>query len=276
MKKVLLGTLAVLTLAACSKDEVIQQNPNDEITFSVVTNKAVSRAENGFCNKHMPARFVVSASYTSNGTDFKQYFLNDRFKKETDNIYKAFDTYRYWPDLSGANTKLTFYAATDGPKVTVADSWEAPIFKLPSWKKDAEDNPIYTGMEIVDYEVNDEVAEQRDLLYAVQEVESNPASGGVQTINFRHALSQIEFAAKNENPNIYVEISGIQLVNVFKKGTYTFPTGSTNENYEGPETTENPDDNPHSGPATIEGGVIANHGTWAVATDTKKTYTIET
>ena len=44
MKKVLLGTLAVLTLTACSKDEVIQQNPNDEITFSVVTNKAVSRA----------------------------------------------------------------------------------------------------------------------------------------------------------------------------------------------------------------------------------------
>ena len=53
MKKVLLGTLAVLTLAACSKDEVIQQNPNDEITFTAVTNKAVSRAADGYCNKKL-------------------------------------------------------------------------------------------------------------------------------------------------------------------------------------------------------------------------------
>ena len=61
MKKVLLGTLAVLTLAACSKDEVIQQNPNDEITFSVVTNKAVSRAADGYCNNAKPKDFQVWA-----------------------------------------------------------------------------------------------------------------------------------------------------------------------------------------------------------------------
>lgn len=272
MKKVLLGTLAVLTLAACSKDEVIQQNPNDEITFSVVTNKAVSRAENGFCNKHMPARFVVSASYTSGGST-KQYFLNDRFKKETDDVadkkYVAFETNRYWPDLT-SGAKLKFYAATDGPKLPVDDSWENPVKVLPSWTTDASGN--VTGMEIKDYEVIDEVAEQRDLLYAVQEVTTKP-SEGLQPINFRHALSQIEFAARNENKNIYVEITGVKLVNVFKKGTFTFPTSTTLPNYEGPGNSSDPN---HSGPATISGGVIANHGEWTVATDTKKTYTIET
>lgn len=221
MKKVLLGTLAVLTLAACSKDEVIQQNPNDEISFSVVTNKAVSRAENGFCNNLTPARFVVSASYTS-GSSTKQYFLNDRFKKEgsgvADNKYVAFETNRYWPDLT-SGAKLKFYAATDGPKVTNSAIWEEPISVLPTWKKEG-GNTVYTGMEILGYTVDDVVAKQRDLLYAVQD--ANP-TGGVQNINFRHGLSQIEFAAINENDKIHVEICGVSIVNVKNKGNFTFP-----------------------------------------------------
>ena len=233
MKKVLLGTLAVLTLAACSKDEVIQQNPNDEITFSVVTNKAISRAENGFCNKHTPARFVVSASYTSDGTTFKQYFLNDKFKKvgsaEDGKEYVAFETNRYWPDLSGTNTSVTFYAATDGPKVAAGaeDTWANPISVLPTWQKDG-GNTVYTGMEILGYTVENDVAKQRDLLYAVQKVTDNP-TGGQQSINFRHALSQIEFMAKNENPNIYVEISQVKVCQVNSKGNFTFPKSTSDK-----------------------------------------------
>ena len=62
MKKVLLGTLAVLTLAACSKDEVVQQNPNDAIGFTATTGKAVSRAADGFCNADLPTDFFVWAN----------------------------------------------------------------------------------------------------------------------------------------------------------------------------------------------------------------------
>ena len=76
MKKVLLGTMAVLTLAACSKDEVIQQNPNDEITFSVTTNKAISRASEGFCNKSLPGDFQVWAEVDNN-----TYFAQERYEK---------------------------------------------------------------------------------------------------------------------------------------------------------------------------------------------------
>ena len=221
MKKVLLGTLAVLTLAACSKDEVIQQNPNDEISFSVVTNKAVSRAANGFCNNHTPKRFVVSASYTKGGST-TQYFLNDRFIKngsaENGKEYNAFKTYRYWPDLTGG-ASMTFYAATDGKKENVEDSWDTePVSVLPSWTKDGSGN--LTGMKILNYIVEDAVADQRDLLYAVQD--ANP-TGGVQNINFRHGLSQIEFAAINENDKIHVEICGVSIVNVKNKGNFTFP-----------------------------------------------------
>ena len=51
----------MLTLAACSKDEVVQQNPNDAISFTATTNKAISRAANGYCNNHMPKNFSVWA-----------------------------------------------------------------------------------------------------------------------------------------------------------------------------------------------------------------------
>ena len=51
----------MLTLAACSKDEVVQQNPNDAISFDVVTNKAVSRAADGYCNNKKPDDFDVWA-----------------------------------------------------------------------------------------------------------------------------------------------------------------------------------------------------------------------
>lgn len=229
MKKVLLGTLAVLTLAACSKDEVIQQNPNDEISFSVVTNKAISRAENGFCNKHTPKRFVVSASYTKDGST-KQYFLNDKFKKkgstETDNEYVAFETNRYWPDLTGG-ASMTFYAATDGTKETTEGSWDTkPVSVLPTWKSSGTD---FTGMEILGYTVEDDVDKQRDLLYAVEVVSSNPGSDGVQNINFRHGLSQIEFAAINENDKIHVEICGVSIVNVKNKGNFTFPESTSDK-----------------------------------------------
>ena len=51
--------------------------------------------------------------------------------------------------------------------------------------------------------------------------------GAPVSLNFRHALSQIVFQAKNTNPNLYVEISGVKLVNVDDKGNYTLPEKDT-------------------------------------------------
>ena len=207
MKKVLLGTLAVLTLAACSKDEVIQQNPNDEITFSVVTNKAVSRAADGYCNNETPATMTVSALYTADGTNWKTYFKNEVYKKDgSDKDGKKYvissDANRYWPDLGGAGTKMKIFAMVNAsPAPTLDES---------------------TGkMTVTDFTVNSTVSLQTDVLYALQEVEERPTEGE-QKINFRHALSQIEFMAQNKNKNIYVEITGVQVMNVWDKGTVTF------------------------------------------------------
>ena len=201
MKKVLLGTLAVLTLAACSKDEVIQQNPNDEISFSVVTNKAVSRAADGYCNLTKPANMVVSALYTTDGSTWKTYFTNETYTKGTGSIYAITGSaLRYWPDLGtdADNVKMKFFAM-----VNATPAWDGT-----------------TGMKVENFTVESTVSAQKDVLYAVQEVEKKP--DGAQAINFRHALSKIEFKAKNENKNIYVEISRVKVCNVNSKGNFKF------------------------------------------------------
>ena len=94
-----------------------------------------------------------------------------------------------------------------------------------------------TGM-TADFIVPSTVSNQKDVLYAVQEVDVKP-DGGAQSINFRHALSQIEFEAQNKNKNIYVEITGVQVMNVWDKGTIKF-SASTADNVDTHAATTNP------------------------------------
>lgn len=246
MKKVLLGTLAVLTLAACSKDEVIQQNPNDEISFSVTTNKAVSRAADGYCNKSLPTTFNVWANIKVAGTPdtYKQYFSGDEYKQDgSTSTYKNTTINRYWP-----NEKVSFFACKNA---------------TPTWKADN------STLVVNNFTVNPTLSEQVDFIYATVKEASKPlatAPDKTQKINFRHALSQIEFAAINENTKIHVEISSVSVMNVYKQGNFEFPTESTDHNYEG--TVSGSIHNPLPSDQTI-----AHQGTWTVTTSSTDNYT---
>lgn len=233
----------MLTLAACSKDEVVQQNPNDAISFTATTGKAVSRAADGYCNKQLPDQFDVWARV---GT-------NNYFAKETYSNSGSGDTYsitggveRYWPD---ATQTVEFYAALNyGGKNNVD----------PDWNEAA--GTGVSPLTITGYQVEAEPGLQKDFIYAMTSA-SKPADGtGVTKINFRHALSQIEFKAKNQNPNIYVEISGVQLVNVFDRGNFAFPISKTETNIQG------------TGSGSIHTSLpsdqtITPQGKWTVTTD---------
>lgn len=208
MKKVLVGAMALLTLAACSNEEVLQKNEvKQEINFTAVTGKALSRAVDGFCNKSLPGEIYVSASYKSSvSAEYAQYFLNDVYTSGTP--YTS-SVARYWPSFTGEQ-KLKFFATTskDGGGNSIIE---------PKWVVGSK----CEKMMLENYIVDTDVSKQHDLLYAVTTVEAMPSSG-VQTINFRHALSQIEFMAKNENSKIHVEICGVSIVHVNNQGTFTF------------------------------------------------------
>lgn len=71
--------------------------------------------------------------------------------------------------------------------------------------------------------------QQSDVLYAVNANHQYTGSdaSSVVNVNFRHALSQIVFSAKCENPNWQIDIADVQIFNVKSTGKYSFPTATT-------------------------------------------------
>lgn len=241
MKKVLVGAMALLALAACSNEEVLDQNQvRNEIGFTAVTGKALSRANDGYCNNSKPASFDVWARVGTNN-----YFAKETYNKGTGDVYSG-SIVRFWPD--DAHT-VQFYAAYNyGGASSVTPVWTATA-------ADPTSPLVING-----YKVETTPGAQKDFIYAMHSAKKSDATDGKIGLNFRHALSQIEFAAKNNNPNIYVEISGVKLMNVFNTGNFAFPTSSTSTNYKDHE--EGKDDHTE----TYTPVTIANQGKWTVIT----------
>ena len=190
-----------MAMASCSQDETIGVNHDgDEITFSVVTNNA-TRAENVYCNQNLPGGFYVSAI-----SDGKTYIDGDHVTGSNGNWTNTSGT-RYWPE-----TPVDFYA-----HVNAGTSYK--------WSVDGAGKAT---AKFENFAVNGTVADQVDLLYAVKTGQKK--ADGTVNLNFRHALSQIVFQAKNTNANLYVEIAGVSVVNVGGTNTFTFPSKNTETN----------------------------------------------
>lgn len=190
----------MLTLAACSKDEVVQQNPNDAISFDVVTNKAVSRAADGYCNNNLPTEFNVWAAAQG-----KVYFETEEYKDNSGTYKPTSGVMRYWPESGTVD-----FFATKNEKGTPTFTVTGP-----------------TSLSFAGYTVEDAVSAQTDFIYAATKDASKGTDGKV-TLNFRHALSQVEFKARNENNKIYVKIDAVKVVNVKNSGTFTISDATTN------------------------------------------------
>lgn len=75
------------------------------------------------------------------------------------------------------------------------------------------------------FTVADAAANQKDLIYAYTKATRAGVTNGQAPINFRHALSQIVFQAKNDNAKIRVQIDKVEVVNVAGTGVFTLPNG---------------------------------------------------
>lgn len=195
MKRFFFGAFGLLALASCSNDELTSVNRDgDEIAFSVVTNSA-TRAADVYCNNNKPSGFNVWATF--NG---QTYINGDNVQYQGGKWVNTSGT-RYWPD-----GEVSFFA-----HVNAGDAF--------NWNGGQP--------EIENFTVGTDVATQQDLLYAVKT--ASKGTDGKAELNFRHALSQIVFQAKNTNPNLYVEISGVSVCKVKNQGTFTYPTDDTSD-----------------------------------------------
>ena len=189
-----------MAMASCSQDETIGINHDgDEITFNVVTNNA-TRASDVYCNQNLPKEFYVSAI-----SDGKTYIDKDHVTGSNGSWTNTSGT-RYWPE-----TAVDFYAHVNG-----GDAYKWSV------------NEGKATAKFENFAVNGTVADQVDLLYAVKTGQKK--ADGKVNLNFRHALSQIVFQAKNTNANLYVEIAGVSVANVGGTNTFTFPSVNTEAN----------------------------------------------
>ena len=212
MKKFVLIVPALLALAAvsCTKSEVLETN-SGEIRFNVVANKA-TKADAIYDNSNFDQFTVYASTAEGNVADRTTYIDGDVINKVSGGWENVSGT-RFWPE-----TALNFYALRNADGF-VWNPAEAHSF---------------------DFSVASEVSAQKDLLYAVKLNQTRTTTetgtgeepvvveGAPVPLNFRHALSQIVFQAKNTNPNLYVEVSGVKLVNVVNTATYTLPEIDTN------------------------------------------------
>ena len=215
-KKFLFVALSALALTACVNDETIEVNPGDAVAF---------RATSGNATKSQ-------ITTTLNISDFKVWgyhqsaaepsvttpFMEDQLVQRISGVWTYSPT-RFWPE-SGT---IDFYSVSP---------YKTPGISI-----------MKTEQIIKDYTVNTNISLQKDLLYAVNMGCSKAANGqtGVE-VNFRHALSQIVFQAKNTNSNIKVDIEGVKVVNVVSKGTFTYPKKTTSPNLVGTDKDTEYDD----------------------------------
>lgn len=228
MKKTVFIVPALLALAAasCTKSEVLESN-SGEIRFNVVANSA-TKAADVYCNNNMPREFMVYAV-----SDGKTYIDGDRIVRNGSD-WENQSGVRYWPE-----TTVDFYAHVNAGV---------------NFKWDASSAPV-----IENFSPAPDVADQVDLLYAVKKGESKKDSH-VQ-LNFRHALSQIVFNAKNTNENLYVEIAGVKVANVGGANTFTYPTTDTDSKFVS-----------HDGTGTL---LSTGAGSWAELTSGAASYEVD-
>ena len=218
----ILTAFAALSLfTACSSDEVVEKNESDNvIAFSATTSNASRALSTSYwCNYNVPTEFDVHAEYSTDGTNWVQYFESETYAKtETGGKWLIQGDYRYWPkDGTWKMSLVSAYGANEG-----AIGPDGKIYHKiqPKWNNT---NSGKKFASVVDFTLEGKAEEQVDLIYANTVVENTKPTNGVASMNFRHALSQICFKAKTETSHLYVEIMNVNLHNIYSKGTYNLP-----------------------------------------------------
>lgn len=211
--KYLFGAMATLMMTACSQDEMVSVR-QDGIAYSVSANTQ-SRAADSYCRNLLPDYFKVWAK----SDDGLLYINGDKIENKA-GVWTDENGTRYWPE----DNKLDFYAEVNGDEEFSFNDG-APTFN--------------------DFTVKNKVTEQVDLMYSVRKGQSKSVDKVM--LNFRHALSQVCFKAKNSTKNMRVVIKGVSVGHLTNKGTFLFPKDDTSYNY------ENHTDN-NSGKVELNGG----------------------
>ncbi len=195
-----------------TKERSVQENPiesKDEIIFTVKSaNEARSENQHNIVSKFKITAYEDGFNYYDGRTDEVTTLDNG--------LSWISDYNRYWPGNRPSNWKgLTFYAFSESMSKNRASDDNYAISNLDS---------SYTIPMIKNFKVNDEVSNQKNLMYAVAKEVRNTNQNREVSLNFKDALCKVNFTAVNNNPNISnIEILSIELGGIKGEGHFQFP-----------------------------------------------------
>jgi hypothetical protein len=234
-KYVTAGAVALFALASCSNDEIIDSSQTDPnlITYTITSNN-ISRANNIYSSTNLPQAFYLSAALSTKNTDgtYKPYFTDD-FLEKTDNEFVDQNGGRYWPedkaldffaiqyDKDSTNPNPNYTDFTTG--FTIHKFGSATTATACYAVKGYVSDKLATSATVAD------AAMQPDLIYAV--TKGRTRSDGKVALNFRHALSQLNFTFTNNVSTILVEIDAVTLNKAYYDGDLYIGNAATGSNY---------------------------------------------
>ena len=118
----------------------------------------------------------------------------------------------FWP-TSSEYLNFYAYAPAEPCKMATSEDADGASFSID-----------HQFQRLENFSPNAAAAEQKDFIYAYAKgnLEENGTDG--VDIKFKHALSQITVAAKNDNKAYTVKVSGVKIGNIMSKSTFSFPT----------------------------------------------------
>ena len=118
----------------------------------------------------------------------------------------------FWP-TSSEYLNFYAYAPAEPCKMATSEDADGASFSID-----------HQFQRLENFSPNAAAAEQKDFIYAYAKgnLEENGTDG--VDIKFKHALSQITVAAKNDNKAYTVKVSGVKIGNIMSKSTFSFPS----------------------------------------------------
>lgn len=206
-----MAAFAALALVSCSNDKEIPR-PNDlegagkEIAFRTFADKGTATR----------AAITTSSSlnsFTVTGWWKKTTDADETNPKEDQFLFNAYDITRREAGINNWEYEEKRYWPTDGGDVSFYAY--SPASTQAVQKDKGLKNHKQNGL--LEYHVP-AVGAQEDFLMA----HPDPLKTGTVKFNFAHVLSRVKFFAKTTNKDIVYTVGGVELINVYDKGTIKF------------------------------------------------------
>lgn len=223
----LLMALSLVLLCGCVKNDPAVPAGRHEILFSSPVMSNVTKAVPGNLSAYPTGeKFTVFARYTSG--DFENWDDAEPYMEATDAAYDAL--LNGWTTKAGSSG-LTYYWPNSGKLTFAAYSPSDCTGDMTSWSYGPE------GFVFTNFSVDPEPSQQYDLLYAPRAMNKTSSSMGSSAdydgveLNFRHALSCIEFRVRNGSnyEGSEVRIKNIEVLNAYQSGSFAENIDVTDE-----------------------------------------------